>query len=66
MVFFRVTGAPFLLPATCSGSIPAPGSLEGVRDIPILPLPARMSRERGARSLSLSSAQALTRFLLNP
>ena len=44
--FFRVTGAPSQFPATCSGSIPVPGSLEGVRDIPILPRPARMSRER--------------------
>ena len=70
--FFRVTGAPSPLPATCSGPIPAPGSLEGVRGIPILPRPARMSRERGApaapfqllRFARISSQPLVTRVTL--
>lgn len=65
--FFRVTGAPLLFPATCSGSIPAPGSSEGVRDIPILPLTrADVSGERGAQLLSFSSAQLWLGFFSIP
>ena len=64
--FSRVTGAPSLLPATCLGSIPVPGSLEGVRDIPILPLPARMWRGRGPLLLSLSSTQLCLNFFSIP
>lgn len=64
--FFRVTGAPSLLPATCSGSIQAPGSLEGVRDIPILPRPARMSRERGAPCCPFPAPKICPGFFSTP
>lgn len=53
--FFRVAGAPCLLAATCSGSIPGPGSLEGVEDIPILPQPCGCHRG-GGRNCSRPAA----------
>lgn len=45
--------------ATCPCSIPVPSSLEGPRDIPILPLPSQTPREEGRGRNCLASRTQL-------